>query len=304
MSRRQKISVIVPFYNEQESLPALMQRLQAVFDADGSADWEALMVDDGSTDASGVAVERMRLADSRFHSITLSRNFGKEAAMLAGFDTAGGDAVVIIDADLQHPPETIPLMVEKWREGYDDVYGRRCGSSSQRSLRGVATKLFYRLLSAVSDVRVGENVGDFRLLDRVCVDALRSMREQSRYTKGMFDYIGFRKVGVDFEQQPRRAGRGKMRVGRLVSLAMNGIVSSGTAPLRWLWALAALLFVAGLAAHCIPPGFPIMALIFVLAALQMGATALLGEYLGRAAADARRRPPYIIAAKDGKRRSS
>lgn len=278
----------------------LMQRLQAVFDADDSADYEALMVDDGSTDASGVAVERMRLSDSRFHSITLSRNFGKEAAMLAGFDAAGGDAVVIIDADLQHPPETIPLMVAKWREGYDDVYGRRRGGKSSRSLRVMVTGLFYRFLSAVSDVRVGENVGDFRLLDRVCVDALRTMREQSRYTKGMFDYIGFRKAAVDFEQQPRCAGKGKMRVGRLALLAMNGIVSSSVAPLRWLWALAALLFVAALVALC----RPMLALLLFLSALQMGATALLGEYLGRAAADARRRPPYIIAKKDGKRQQS
>lgn len=299
MNAHPRISLIIPFYNEQESLPELMQRLQTVFNANPDVEWEALMVDDGSTDTSTAEVERMRAADPRFHSIVLSRNFGKEAAMLAGIDAADGDAAVILDADLQHPPETIPLMVAKWREGYDDVRGRRSRDGSSHSLRALGTHLFYGIMRQVADVAPDSRACDFRLLDRAVLTALRSMREQCRYTKGMFDYVGFRKASVDFDQQPRRTGRGKMRPGRLLSLAMTGLVSSGLKPLRWLWIVALLLLACGIVAALLPPGFPIMALIFILSAVQMAAIALVGEYVGRAAIDSRQRPPYIIAVKDG-----
>lgn len=299
MANRKKVTVIVPFYNEQESLPELAQRLTAMFDANDTVSWEALLVDDGSEDASPAIAENLRLADDRFHLVTLARNFGKEAAMLAGFDNATGDAAVIIDADLQHPPETIPLMVEKWREGYDDVFGRRREGSGGKAGRAVATRLFYRVLTAVSDIKVGENIGDFRLLDRACIDALRAMREQNRYTKGMYDYIGFKKCGVDFTQEPRRAGQGKMRFPRLFNLAVTGIVSSSTAPLRWLWWLTLLFLIATIVALCLPAVRGLTALILAVATLQTAALSLIGEYVGRISIESRRRQPYIISAIDG-----
>lgn len=299
MDNRRKVTVIVPFYNEQESLTELGKRLTSVFDANDTVGWEALLIDDGSTDASPVIAERLRRDDSRFHVVTLSRNFGKEAAMLAGFDRASGDAAVIIDADLQHPPEIIPLMVEKWLEGYDDVYGRRHEGTGGKVARTIATRLFYRVLSAVSEVKVGENIGDFRLLDRVCIDALKTMREQNRYTKGMYDYIGFKKCGVEFNQEPRRAGRGKMRFSRLFNLAVTGIVSSSTAPLRWLRWLTAILLAATVAALCIPEGRGLTALILAIGTLQTGALSMIGEYIGRISIESSRRPPYIISEIDG-----
>lgn len=197
---RKKISILIPMYNEQEVLPALFERVSALMDSHPDMDWEVMLVNDGSRDATLAMMIRQHNIDSRYRYIDLSRNFGKETAMMAGFDYVSGDCVVIMDADLQHPPEVIPQMIEKWEEGFDDVYGQRLTRGKEPWLRKKISLLYYKILQKSTQIPILENTGDFRLLDRSCIDALKAMRESHRYTKGMYCYIGFRKTGVPFEQ--------------------------------------------------------------------------------------------------------
>ena len=184
-----KVSILIPFYNEQDVLPSLFERLQSLIDCNDNYQWEVMLINDGSTDNSLCLVKQMRLRDKRFRYIDLSRNFGKETAMLAGFDNVTGDCMVIMDADLQHPPEVITQMLKLWEEGYDDIYGKRNNRGKEPWLRRKLSLLYYKLLQKTTNVSILQNVGDFRLLDRICIDALCSMRESQRYTKGMFQCL-------------------------------------------------------------------------------------------------------------------
>ena len=197
------ISILVPCYNEAQSLEMLYEEIVRVISTLDDYRWEVLFVNDGSRDNTMEVIKGLREKDGRISYVDLSRNFGKENAMLAGFDYAKGDAVVIMDADLQHPPAVIPEMIKKWEEGYDDVYAQRKSRGKESWLRKRLTKSYYRLLQGSSRVDVLPNVGDFRLLDRKCIDALCQMRESGRYTKGMYCFIGFKKIGVEFETQDR-----------------------------------------------------------------------------------------------------
>lgn len=206
-----KVSVIIPFFNEQESLPALFDRLDTVINGATYADidWEIMMVDDGSTDASPAIVMERRQLDPRIHIVRLSRNFGKEAAMLAGLDSVTGDCAVIMDADLQHPPEVIPQMVERWRAGADDIVGHRLSRGGESRLRYLLTRLYYSLASHLGASAGDLSSGDFRLMSRSMIDALRSIREADRYTKSLYSYVGFRTDSVDYVQEDRRFGTGQ-----------------------------------------------------------------------------------------------
>ncbi|MBQ1585269.1 MAG: glycosyltransferase family 2 protein, partial [Muribaculaceae bacterium] len=227
-----KISILIPCYNEEKSLPLLYPELVKLMDANQGYEWELMFVNDGSTDGTLTELQRLRQQDSRVNYVDLSRNFGKEAAMLAGFDYVTGDCMVIIDADMQHPPTLIPEMVKWWEQGYDDVYAKRKSRGRESWLRKRLSLLFYKILQRSSRFDVLQNVGDFRLLDRKCVNALKKMRESERYTKGMYSWIGFRKKEVEFMQGDRVAGASSWSYGRLFSLAIDGITSFTSVPLR------------------------------------------------------------------------
>ena len=276
-------------------------------------EWELLLVDDGSSDASLSLMHQARLQDARIHYIELSRNFGKENALMAGLDHVSGDAVVIMDADLQHPVSAIPELIQKWEEGYDDVYARRMTRGKESWLRKFFTKQYYTLLQASSETNVYPNVGDFRLLDKQCVQALRTMRETDRYTKGMYAYIGFRKTSIDFVQEERVAGSSKWGFGKLVRLAIDGILSSSIKPLQIAtktgmtvslisFMYLVYVFVKALLYGDPVRGFPTLIIVILfLGGLQLLSIGILGEYIGRIFHESKHRPSYFIRTHDGKK---
>ena len=309
-----KVSILIPFYNEQEVLPSLFERLQSLIDSNDNYQWEVMLINDGSTDNSLCLVKQMRLRDKRFRYIDLSRNFGKETAMLAGFDNVTGDCMVIMDADLQHPPEVIPQMLKLWEEGYDDIYGKRNNRGKEPWLRRKLSLLYYKLLQKTTNVSILQNVGDFRLLDRICIDALCSMRESQRYTKGMFQWIGFKKKEFTFDQDDRVAGNTKWSYIKLLNLAIEGITSYTTSPLKIatvmglivsLCAFIYMLFVLIKAMAVGDPvaGYPtIMVVMLFLGGVQLLSLGIIGEYVGRIFNETKNRPEYFIREIDGKKR--
>lgn len=308
-----KISVLIPCYNEEASLPLLYAELVKVMDSCKSYDWEVLFVNDGSRDNTLSIIKDLRQKDSRLSYVDLSRNFGKENAMLAGFDYVTGDCMVIMDADLQHPPHVILKMVEKWEQGYDDVYAKRVTRGKETWLRKKASLLFYSLLQKTTKIEILQNVGDFRLLDRCCIEALKSLRESERYTKGMFCWIGFKKASVDFEQKERIAGKSSWNFLGLFDLAIEGITSFTTAPLRLssiLGFIIAILSFILMLFHLVKAliwgdpiqGFPtLVVIILFLGGIQLLSIGILGEYLGRVFNESKNRPVYIVREHNGKR---
>ena len=306
-----KVSILIPFYNEQDVLPSLFERLQSLIDSNDNYQWEVMLINDGSTDNSLCLVKQMRLRDKRFRYIDLSRNFGKETAMLAGFDNVTGDCMVIMDADLQHPPEVIPQMLKLWEEGYDDIYGKRNNRGKEPWLRRKLSLLYYKLLQKTTNVSILQNVGDFRLLDRICIDALCSMRESQRYTKGMFQWIGFKKKEFTFDQDDRVAGNTKWSYIKLLNLAIEGITSYTTSPLKIatvmglivsLCAFIYMLFVLIKAIAIGDPvaGYPtIMVVMLFLGGVQLLSLGIIGEYIGRIFNETKNRPAYFIREIDG-----
>lgn len=308
-----KISLLIPVYNEEESLDALHEALLPLLDnthpglKGAEYSWEVILVDDGSSDTSPDRLKTMNFQDPRFRFVRLSRNFGKENALLAGFDRMTGDAMVIMDADLQHPVDSVPDMIAKWEEGYEDVYGHRLSRGRESVFRKLFTKAYYGILNRSTRVDVLPNVGDFRLLDRKVVDAIRGLRESQRYTKGLYCWVGFRKTGIDFETADRASGETHMSAGRLVNLALEGITSYTTAPLRIATVLG---FVISLLAICYMvyivcktliygepiQGFPtIICTILFLGGCQLLALGIIGEYIGKIYNETKCRPPYIVA---------
>lgn len=306
-----KVSILIPFYNEQDVLPSLFERLQSLIDCNDNYQWEVMLINDGSTDNSLCLVKQMRLRDKRFRYIDLSRNFGKETAMLAGFDNVTGDCMVIMDADLQHPPEVIPQMLKLWEEGYDDIYGKRNNRGKEPWLRRKLSLLYYKLLQKTTNVSILQNVGDFRLLDRICIDALCSMRESQRYTKGMFQWIGFKKKEFTFDQDDRVAGNTKWSYIKLLNLAIEGITSYTTSPLKIatvmglivsLCAFIYMLFVLIKAIAIGDPvaGYPtIMVVMLFLGGVQLLSLGIIGEYIGRIFNETKNRPAYFVREIDG-----
>ena len=229
---KKKVTILVPCYNEEKCLPMLYARLNEVILSITQYDWELLFVNDGSKDNTLSFIEGLNAGDPRVAYIDLSRNFGKENAMLAGFDYASGDCLIIMDADLQDPPEIIVDMLKMWEEGVDDVYAKRRTRGKESLLRGSLSKLFYYILDKSTRYDILKNVGDFRLLDRKCIDALKQLRENERYTKGLFCWIGFEKREILFDRGNRADGETKWNYRSLFNLAIEGITSFTTAPLR------------------------------------------------------------------------
>jgi glycosyltransferase, group 2 family len=306
MDSRKKVTVLVPAYNEAGQLPALHAELRRMVAASGVAyGWEFLVVDDGSTDDTQAVLRQLRAEDPRLRYVTLSRNFGKENALMAGFDYATGDCVVMMDSDLQHPVDVIPAMLREWEAGYDDVYGRRLSRGREPFVRRRLTMAYYRLLQSSTRIDVLAEMGDFRLLDRRCVDAMRALRENSRYTKGLLGWIGYRKKGVDYTPDERYGGKSRFSYRKLVNLAAEGICGFSTSPLRatTLLGLAVALgaFVYILFVLCKTliwgesvQGYPtLMCVILFLGGCQLTAIGIIGEYIGRIYNETKRRPPYI-----------
>lgn len=313
---KKKISILVPCYNEEKSLPLLYDALEKIANENASYEWEFLFINDGSRDNTLAVLEQLRAKDERCCYVDLSRNYGKEAAMLAGFDYVTGDCMVIMDADLQHPPYVIPQMIAKWEEGYDDVYAQRKTRGKESWLRRKLSMAYYRLLSHSTQVDVLPNVGDFRLLDRQCIEALKQLREQGRYTKGMYCYIGFRKTSVEFETQDRVAGASSMGYRKLAHLAIEGIMSYTTAPLRWAAMLGGIIsMVAFIYATCIliktliwgdpVAGYPTMIVVILfLGGIQLLCLGIMGEYLGRVFNESKHRPVYFARTYNGEKITS
>ena len=306
-----KVSILIPCYNEAESLETLYAALLQLMDSQTDYQWEVLMVNDGSKDQTLSVIKQLRSRDQRICYIDLSRNFGKENAMLAGFDYATGDCLVIMDADLQHPPHVIPDMLKFWEEGYEDVYAKRITRGKESWLRKRFTLLYYRLLQKTTRVEILENVGDFRLLDRKCIDALKQLRETQRYTKGMYCWIGFKKHEILFEQGDRQAGESSFNFFRLLSLAMDGITSFTTAPLRIATVLGLLMSSVAFAYMCYVlittmiwddpvAGYPtLMTVILFLGGVQLLSLGIIGEYLGRIFYETKERPVYLVRETEG-----
>lgn len=301
-----KITILIPCYNEEKSLLMLYDEIIRVVSLLDDYKWEFLFVNDGSLDDTLDVILALREKDARVSYVDLSRNFGKENALLAGFDYAHGDAVVIMDADLQHPPKVIPAMVRKWEEGYDDVYAWRKTRGKEPWLRKRLTSFYYKLLQNSSHMDVLPNVGDFRLLDRKCINALCQLRESGRYTKGMYCYIGFKKTGVEFETQDRVVGESNMSYRKLMKLALEGITSYTTVPLRWatfiglivsLFAFAYMVFVLMKAFLYGDPvaGYPtLITVILFIGGVQLLTIGIIGEYLAKVFVEVKNRPVYFV----------
>lgn len=228
-----KVSILIPCYNEEKSLPLLYDELKKLMDNGKEYSWEVLFVNDGSQDKTLDFIKQKRVVDKRINYLNLSRNFGKENAMLAGFDYVTGDCMVIMDADLQDPPSLIPEMLQYWEQGYQDVYAKRESRGKESWLRKKLSLAFYWILDKSTRFDVLRNVGDFRLLDRRCINALRQLRESDRYTKGMFCWIGYKKKEIDFDRGDRIAGESNWNFISLFNLAIEGICSFTTIPLRF-----------------------------------------------------------------------
>ena len=303
---KKKVSILVPCFNEEESLSLFYSEVRKVMDALPQYYWELLFINDGSKDRTLKILHGLYEADKRVSYLDLTRNFGKENAMLAGFDYAKGDCVIIMDADLQDPPSLIPEMLKYWEDGFQDVYAKRNLRGEESWLRKVLTMLFYRILNKSTRYDMLPNVGDFRLLDRKCIDALKQLRENERYTKGLFCWIGFNKKEVQFDRGDRVAGRSSWGYGALFNLAIEGITSFTTAPLRiatfigMIVAIWALVYMAWIVMKVLIWGDPvagyptIMTVILFLGAVQLIAIGILGEYIGRIFNETKNRPTYLV----------
>ena len=310
-----KISILVPCYNEEASLPLFYVELIKVMSDPrlSQYDWELLLVNDGSKDKTLEIMTSLREADKRVSYIDLSRNFGKEKAMLAGFDYVTGDCMIIMDADLQDPPSLIPEMVSWWEQGYDDIYAKRKSRGEESWLRKSFSLLFYKILQKTTKIEVLQNVGDFRLLDKSCIEALRQIRESERYTKGMFCWIGFRKKEILFDRGDRVAGKSAWNFWSLFSLAIEGITSFTTSPLRissifgFIVSILAFVYMAFFLVKTLifgdpVQGFPtLITVILFLGGVQLIAIGILGEYIARIFNETKNRPTYLIREHNGKK---
>lgn len=311
-----KISIIIPAYNEEEALPALMERITKFADDTKDYDFEFLFVNDGSKDRTIELIKEYREKDKRVCYVDFARNFGKETAMKAGIDYATGDAVVFLDADLQDPPEIITEMIKYWEEGYDDVYAQRKSRKGETWMKKFTSKMYYKILQDLTNVPIQKDTGDFRLLDRRCVNALKVMNESQRNSKSMFSWIGYKKKAIFYDRDPRVAGKTKWNYSKLINLAIDGITSFTTSPLRISTFIAIptflVLFVYFI--YVIAKSFivhqPIQAfqvtilLILFFSGIQIMLFGIVGEYLGRIFNETKNRPLYLVNEYNGEKENN
>jgi dolichol-phosphate mannosyltransferase len=299
------LSVVAPIFNERESVEELLRRLAVALAPLG--DYEIVLVDDGSTDGSWETLRQLALHDDHLRLLRLSRNFGHQIALTAGLDAARGDAVVLIDGDLQDPPEVIPQLVARWEEGFDVVYAVREQRDGESRLRLLAIALYYRALRRMAATDIPADTGDFRLLSRRAVDSLARMPERARYLRGMTSWIGFRQVGVTYRRDARYAGASKYPLRKLIRLASDGIASFSVTPIRLLTRLGVVMivFCAGVLAwtlytrfftHDAPQGWTsVLAVVLLLGGVQMVGMGIVGQYIARIFEETKQRPLYFVA---------
>jgi len=300
-----RFSIVIPVFNEEAVLPILLRRCDQLMDQlDGPA--ETIFVDDGSTDCSSIVLKAKAKDDPRYRYIGLSRNFGHQIAITAGMEAAAGEAVVVMDADLQDPPEVVIEMAARWKEGFDVVYARRLSRDGESGFKRGTAHLFYRLLGAISDVRIPGDVGDFRLIDRKVVEAFRRMPEHDRFVRGMIAWLGFRQTEVAFHRLPRAAGETKYPLWKMLRLAVAGAIGFSDAPLRlaiWL-GLSVSVFAVLYGAYVIGEWFvdpnlvtgwaSTIVVISFLSGINLLMTGVMGLYVGRIHAEVKRRPLYVV----------
>ena len=301
------LSILAPVKDEEEAIAGFVGRVRAVLDALGEPQgWEILFIDDGSHDATLAAIHAEHRADPRICCLSLSRNFGKEAALSAGLDHAAGQVVIPLDVDLQDPPEVIGTMLARWREGFDVVYGVRRSRASDSLPKRLTADLYYRAHNYLSADKIPEHAGDFRLLDRKVVDVIRLMPERNRFMKGLFAWAGFRQAAVEYDRVQRDVGSSKFNYWKLWTLALDGITSGSTLPLRvWsylggLVAIGALVYAVFVVIRTVihggdVPGYPsLMVAILFLGGVQLLSLGVLGEYVGRILVETKHRPIYVV----------
>lgn len=307
-----KITILIPAYNEEDALPLLYENVSKIMNEMTDYEFELLFVNDGSRDNTINEIKKLREQDNRVCYVDFARNFGKEIAMLAGFDYMTGDCVVILDADLQDPPELIPEMVKYWEEGYDDVYARRKARAGETWLKKFTSKEYYRTVQKFTKVPIQIDTGDFRLLDRRCVNVLKKMREDGRCSKSLFSWIGYKKKEILYDRPARVAGKTKYNYSKMINLAIDGITAFTMEPLRWSiylsipTALAWLIYlicaiVKACHVHAWMPYQTIILLILFFATTQMLLMGIMGEYIGRVFIESKSRPLYLVNEYNGEK---
>lgn len=310
---QKRVTILLPAYNEESSFPLIRRYMERVVAENQGYDWEFLLINDGSTDRTLQQMIRLHNEDpEHWNYLDLSRNFGKEAAMLAGLDYASGDAVIIMDSDMQHPVGVIPEMLKHWEEGYDDVYAVR-RTSRESFLKRKSSELYYRFLQKLTRVKIQPDTGDFRLLDRSCVEALKRLRETERNTKGLYSWIGYRKFGIEYDQLERKEGETKWSFMQLLNLAINGITSYTIAPLRMAAVLGlcvsllAFIYLVYILIRTMlygdpVAGFPtIMVTMLFLGGVQLLTLGVIGEYIGKIFVESKGRPVYFVESYNGQK---
>lgn len=306
LNSKKLVTILIPTYNEEDVLPLLYGRLLKLMDSLPQYNFEILFVNDGSTDQTLNLIKQMRQTDSRICYVNLSRNYGKEIAMIAGFDYIHGDCMINLDADLQDPPELIPQMLQYWEEGFDDIYAKRKSRKGDSLLKKITSWGYYRILQSMTNIDIKTDTGDFRLLDRRCVEAIRQLRETQRYSKGLYSWIGYSKKEILYDRPPRAAGKTKWNFRQLANLSIDGITSFTTAPLRWATQVGILVSLLGFIYMLViitktlingvdMPGYAsIMVVTLFLGGIQLIFLGIIGEYLGRAFYETKHRPLYFI----------
>lgn len=304
--KNSKISIVVPVYNEEAILPELTRRIEAVISDLPQYNWEVLYIDDGSTDGSAVVLQQLAQSHSWLKTLFLSRNFGHQTAITAGIDYATGDAVILMDGDLQDPPETVPQLLEKWEEGFDVVTARRKHRQGESPMKLATAFLFYRVLRVLSSTSIPVDTGDFRLIGRKVVDALKRMPERSRFLRGMISWAGFRHTEVEYERDPRMAGKTKYTFVKMFRLAANGILSFSRVPLQVIMGLGVFFSIASfigilavlyetLVLHTTVRGWSsLMSAVLFMGGIQLICLGMIGSYVGRIFDEVRARPLYFI----------
>lgn len=305
------ISVVVPVHNEESGLPELYRRVSDVLNGTGET-WELILVDDGSRDRSAEVINQLATRDSRVRGLSLARNFGFQLAVTAGIDSARGDAVVLMDADLQDPPEVIPQFIEKWRAGYNVVYGVRSERAGETWFKRVTAEWFYRLIRRLTNVDIPLDTGDFRLMDKQVITAIRQMPEHNRFLRGMVSWVGYKQTGVNYKRAPRFAGQTSFTLRKMVQFALDAITGFSYVPLQLAAIMGSIIaFLSTIAIgvvvfirlfskqkELLGQATTLVAVLF-LGGVQLGALGIIGEYLGRMYDDIRGRPLYLVARRFG-----
>lgn len=307
VKQRELISIVAPVYNEEIVLPTLYERVKAVMDGQRES-WELVLVNDGSRDDSAVVIARLHEQDDRVKGISFSRNFGFQIAATAGLDYARGDAIILTDADLQDPPEVYPAMLAKWREGYDVVYGVRASREGETWFKLFTARVFYRLIHRITSINIPLDTGDFRLMDRRVVNALRGMDERNRFLRGMVPWIGYRQIGVEYNREARYAGEAKFTsVKKMLPFALDAITSFSYFPLQLatilgfiIAGISVLAILAVVLVRLLGPHEPLLGqattlvVVLFLGSVQLISLGIIGEYLGRIYDEVKGRPLYLV----------